>query len=191
MKNAYKVEEEKFIPFKTYLLEKEKLAESTAADYVKRIITICREEGIDHQYLQEHIEEICFEYTDGDKKALGQRSHNSYRGALLQFKKFVIDHHGTLKTNSNVKPKYHFEVNRVPNEHFGVIKLYDENNNVIDTDTTLSVEHHPAKEASRDLYFKCINMLFRSVYNKDNTKLLDLLRLLNVPLTIDGNVIIH
>lgn len=190
MRNSYKVEEEKLIPFKTYLLEVEKLAESTASDYVKRIITICKEEEIDYEYLQENIEKFCFDYTDGDKKALGQRSHNSYRGALLQFKKFVTEHNGVLSFNSKVKPKYHFDVNRVPGEHFGVIKLYDENNNVIDTDTTISREHHSTEETSRDLYFKCINMMFRSVYNKDNTKLLDVLRSLDASFTIEGKDII-
>ena len=40
MNNAYKAEEEKLIPFKTYLLKEEKISESTASDYIKRIITI-------------------------------------------------------------------------------------------------------------------------------------------------------
>ena len=190
MRNAYKVEEDKLIPFKTYLLNEEKLAESTASDYVKRIITICKEEDIDVNYLQENIEQICFDYTEGKKKDLGQRSHNSYRGALLQFKKFTVQYKGVLPSNNNVKPKYHFEVNRVPNEHFGVIKLYDENNNVIDTDTTLSREHYSPSEMSRDLYHKCIEMMFRSVYNKDNTKLLDVLRSLDASFTIEGKDLI-
>jgi hypothetical protein len=70
MNNAYKAEEEKLIPFKTYLLKEEKISESTASDYIKRIITICKENEIDVEHLQTNIDQICFDYTQGSKKGL-------------------------------------------------------------------------------------------------------------------------
>ena len=189
MNNAYKAEEEKLIPFKTYLLKEEKISESTASDYIKRIITICKENEIDVEHLQTNIDQICFDYTQGSKKDLGQRSHNSYRSAILKFHKFVTKCGGVLSSN-NTKPKYHFEVYRIPNEHFGVIKLYDENNNLVATETTLSREHYDTKTVSKDMLLKCLNMMFKYIYDKDNTEIIEVLRTIGVSLTLEGKDII-
>ena len=188
MNNAHKKEEEKLIPFKTYLLIEAQIAESTAADYVKRIVTICREENIDVDYLSEHIDAIVREYTEGAKQDLGRRSHNSYRSALLRFQKFV--QRGGVINSTSKNPKYHFEINQVPGELFGAIKLYDRNGKLLDTNVTLDKHHYSAAEISRDLMEKCVKMMFDKVYGKDDSKVLEVLRTLDCSLTISGKVII-
>ena len=188
MNNAYKMKELELAPFKVYLRTEAKLSELTTNDYVKRIITICKEENIDISALFENIDKISFDYTEGNKQDLGRRSHNSYRSALLQFKKFVSSG-GAINSNSK-KPKWHFEVNQVPGEGFGTIKLYDENNNLIDTQFTLDMHHHTSQEGSRDVALKCIDMMFKNAYNKDTTKLYEVLGTLDCSLTVSGKKIV-
>ena len=71
--------------FKLYLIKDAKLSEITARDYVKRILSICNQEGITLDDLVENIEHYAYEYSDGSKIELGKRSHNSYRSAIKQF----------------------------------------------------------------------------------------------------------
>ena len=190
MNYAYKKEEEKYIAFKTYLLTEAKLSELTANDYVRRLITICKENNIDYSHLEENIDTITYDYTKGSKIDLGKRSHNSYRSALLQFQKFVKNG-GSVNNNAKQSTaKYHFEVYQVPGETFGAIKLYDENSKLIATNATLDKDNHDVSKMSRDMIEKCIKMMFDNVYNKDTSKLLQVLRMLECSLTVSGKKII-
>ena len=188
MNNAHKKEEGKLTPFKTFLRTEARISESTASDYVKRIVTICKEEGIGAEALTEKIDAIVRDYTEGEKQELGKRSHNSYRSALLQFQRFAKQ--GGVIKSTNAAPEYHFEVNQVPGEGFGTIKLYDKDGNLLDTQATLDKHHHAVSEMSRDLAEKCIKMMFDRVYDKDASKLYEVLRTLNCSLTISGKKII-
>ncbi len=185
MNNAYKKEEQKLIAFKTYLLADAKLSELTAADYVKRIITVCKEENYSYDFLKENIADIAFDYTKGEKQELGRRSHNSYRSAILQFQKFV--NAGGSITPNNKKPSYHFEIDQVPGEHFGTIKLYDQDGTLLDTQVTLDMNFYSPSEGTRDVAKKCINMMFEKVYGKDTSKLYEVLKMLDCSLTISGH----
>ena len=177
--------------FKLYLIKDSKLSEITARDYVKRIVSICNEEKIILDDLVENIEHYAYEYSDGSKIELGKRSHNSYRSAIKHFYNFIKNAGGTISANPNIKPKYNFEIYKIPGEHFGIIKLIDlETNQVIDTETSISREHHSATEVHRDISLKCLDMVFRTIYANDNSKLDDILSSLGISLTIDGNKII-
>ena len=188
MNNAHKKEAETLITFKTYLLTQAGIAESTASDYVKRIVTISKEEGKSIEELSENINAIVYDYTEGEKQERGQRSHNSYRSALLKFQAFMAQG-GTIKS-THVEPKYRFDVNQVPGELFGTIKLYDQDGNLLDTQTTLDKHHYEPSKMTRDLAEKCIKMMFDKVYNKDATKLFEVLRMLDCSLTVSGKKII-
>jgi hypothetical protein len=90
MNNAKAIEKESLNDFRNYLLRTVKLAESTSSDYCKRILTICKEEGIEITDLSDKIETLCYDYTEGSKKELGARSHNSYRSAIISFKNYIV-----------------------------------------------------------------------------------------------------
>ena len=173
--------------FRLYLIKDAKLSEITARDYVKRILSICNQEGITLDDLVENIEHYAYEYSDGSKIELGKRSHNSYRSAIKQFYKFIKNAGGTISANPNIKSKFHIEIYKIPGEHFGIIKLIDlETNQVLDTETSISKEHHSGAEVQKDISLKCINMIFRTIYANDNSKLCDILSSSGISMTIDG-----
>ena len=184
MSGTFMLDEQELISFKSYLLKVARISPATASDYVKRIITICKEEKIDFSALQENINKLAEEYTEGEKKELGKRSHNSYRSALLQFQRFVGQ--GGTVSKPTAEPKYHFEVNQVPGEGFGTIKLYDEDHNLLDTQMTLDMKTHSSAEGSRDIAEKCIKMMFDHVYNKNADKLYEVLGTLDCSLAVSG-----
>lgn len=181
--------EESFIHFKLYLTSVEKVAGSTADGYVKRIVAICREEGITPEELAGRIKELYYEYSEGSKKELGMRSHNTYRAALKHFYHYVIEHHGKLdqppKAASASEPKYRIEVNQFPNERFGVIKLRDKDGTLLDTAATMSRDTHTTDDVMYDMVSKALTMLLQEVYKKDVNGALDLMKTLGASFSMD------
>ncbi len=98
---------------------------------------------------------------------------------------FVAMNKQSVQINNDAK--YHFDIKKVPGETFGIIRLINKTTNkILDVETTLIRANHSTQEAALDLYIKCLNMLFRSVYNNETTKLVELLMSLGVTLSIDG-----
>ena len=186
--------EESFIHFKLYLTSVEKVAGSTADGYVKRIVAICREEGITPEELAGRIKELYYEYSEGSKKELGMRSHNTYRAALKHFYHYVIDHHGQLgrqsqQTTTSREPNYLIDVTRVPDERFGVIKLRDKDGTLLDTAAMISLETHSTDETIDDMLLKSLIMLVKTIYKKDSDGAMALIQTLGASLTMDGKKI--
>ena len=76
--NNYKTnQKEKLTSFKLYLMNKKMVSNQTASDYVNRIIKICIEEDLSVEDLKNKGDKLLYEYTEGSKKELGDRSHNS------------------------------------------------------------------------------------------------------------------
>lgn len=88
--------------FREYLKKEVNLSDSTVEDYCKRIIMICRFEEITLEDIHDNIETLCNDYTEGNKKDLGAKSHNSYRSALIKFKNYIV-YSNTNKQNINKK----------------------------------------------------------------------------------------
>ena len=189
MNNYYKELEKEFTAFKTYLLSVRKISEATASDYIKRLITICKEEEISVEELTNNIEKICFEYTEGEKVELGKRSHNSYRSALIQYRNFVTSNSNNAQNKTRPEPEYHIVIEKVPNEHFGTIKLLDKNNKLIALDVSLSKEMVSTNELGNDMFTKCLDMIFRTIYKDTYNKQLEIIKNLNISLTMDGKKI--
>ena len=181
---------DRLVTFRLYLKTVEKVVDSTADGYVKRILAICREENLSLDTLAENIKDVYFEYSAGAKRELGMRSHNSYRAALKHFCRFVTEYHGKLdKSNpasASPTPTCRIEIRRVPNERFGVIRLFDKAGKLLDTSVTLSRESHSADEITQDLAMKSLIMVLQNVYKNDSAKIFEILRNAGVSLSIDG-----
>ena len=181
---------DRLISFKLYLKNVEKIADSTADGYVKRILAICREEDLALEALAENVKEIYYEYSEGAKRELGMRSHNSYRAALKHFCRFVTEYHGKLdKSNpasASPAPTCRIEIRRVPNERFGVIRLFDKAGKLLDTSVTLSRETHSSDEITHDLALKSLIMMLQNVYKNDSAKIFEILMKAGASLSIDG-----
>ena len=72
--------------------EGESVKELTEAfhEAVDDYLAYCKEEGIEITDLSDKIETLCYDYTEGTKKELGARSHNSYRSAIISFKNYIV-----------------------------------------------------------------------------------------------------
>lgn len=188
--NAMDLEINRLIHFKVYLTGEKKIADSTADGYVKRVLAICREENLTLEGLMGCIKGLYYEYSEGAKRELGMRSHNSYRAALKHFYHFVIEHHGKLdqppKAASASEPKYRIEVDQFPHERFGVIKLRDKDGKVLDTAATMSRDTHSSDDMADDMALKALIMLIQNVYKKDMNGALDLMKTLGASFTLDG-----
>lgn len=62
---------------------------STVYDYTKRVIKICKREGITIKQLAENINDYVEKYdTYGSEEEFGKRSHNAFINALKRFDDF-------------------------------------------------------------------------------------------------------
>lgn len=190
MNNYHKELEKEFVAFKTYLISVKKISETTASDYIKRLISICKEEDIGFEELTNNIEKICYEYTEGEKVELGKRSHNSYRSALIHYRNFVTLNNNNSQNKARPEPEYHIVIERVPNEHFGTIKLLDKDNKLIGLDVSLSKEQVSTGDLGNDMFAKCLDMIFRTVYKGTYNKQIEIIKSMNISLTMDGKKII-
>ena len=186
MKKHLMDESQRLEPFKLYMVSKEKMTPLVASDYCKRILTICREENVDLSALGESIDRICIEYTEGSKAEFGRRSHNAYRAALKKYQKFLSQ--GGAPTAAPTKaPSYRVVVQHVPNEHFGTIKLYDANDNLIDVECTKDTKLAGVPETANEMFVKCVSMLLRASGGDTTSKGLEIIKnVFNGTFTIDG-----
>ncbi len=177
MKNYLKDYGEKLNTFKLYLKTKEKLSDSTIEDYCKRIITICREEEFDIDYLNENIEKICYDYSDGDKKDLGARSHNSYRSALKQYKNYITQSNGNTANNivnsQGNNPTYKIEAKKHC-KHIAIIELKNNKGEVINAEM---LKKDDLINFNKEFFKICYNLAIDEVLDK-NGNIVDFIRFL-------------
>ena len=91
-----------------------------------------------------------------------------------------------MKNNSTI----HFEINKLPNERFGVIKMFDKNNKLIGVGATNSKDViKDDKEFVTDMYLHLLDMLIEAYAKQGHEKLEELLIKLDASLTLDGNIV--
>ena len=70
-----------------------------------------------------------------------------------------------------------------------IIKLLDKNNKLIAVDVSLSKEMVSTNELGNDMFTKCLDMIFRTIYKDTYNKQLEIIKNLNISLTMDGKKI--
>ena len=95
-------------------------------------------------------------------------------------------------TNSTDPIQYRIEIQKVPNEHFGTIKLYDSSNTVISADVTMIKNTSTdSNVVTGDLVEKCLMMLIKADPNEQTRTIIGILQNeFNVSMNIDGKKIL-
>ncbi len=185
--NIYKSQEKaKLTGYIDYLTNVAHLSESTANDYCKRLLTICYEEGIDVEDLSDNIETLYSEYTTGSKKDKGARSHNSYRGAITQFRNYLSWSHSQQLFADGEKYLLQFSSAKVKEQRIGVATLTDTS-----TNQTISVRSF-IKDQVSDLQ-KLMKIVWEMTYDavikeKGVEGIYDILKSLSFGLEIEDGV---
>ena len=156
--------------FKTYLLYVRKISKATADDYCKRIKKICRDEKLTYSELNTQIEKIACIYTEGEKKEIGNMSHNSYSNALKQYLAFVkysedivVEWDHTIKLGKTKSG--------MPN-----VSIYDEKNS--ETISSVSLNHYGGKdfdEFGYELVSTMVQLCLPIIHKNNPNAILDFL----------------
>ena len=164
--NNFKIKEKnKLEGFRLYLISKAKISESTAGDYCKRIKKICEEENIYYEDLCKNIDKYVFDHCDGDKKELGSRSHNSYRGALKQLSMFLKSY----STRSN----YEIHLTKIDDD-FCVLSLKDKNDNTIGS-LPINIKNYSKENRLYQVADKIMNICLPIIIKNNPERLFDFL----------------
>ena len=200
-----------------YHLIKKGKRNNTAYDYVRRIGAICKEFNVDIGELYSRksacsIDDLIGMYSKGGvKNDENVKRHNSPLSALKQFSLFMDEtainvndvflyderfylssKGGTVKPSGSANPaRYHIEIQRVPHEKFGTIKLYDSSDTLIAADVTMNRGTADGKTVTDDLMLKCLLMLIKADPNEQTGKVIDIIRNeFSVSLSIDDKKIL-
>ena len=183
MKNYLKDYDEKLKAFKLHLKTNEKLSDSTIDDYCKRIITICREEEFDIDYLNENIEKICYDYSDGDKKDLGARSHNSYKSALKKYLQYIQNSGHTVNNNYNIE--YTIELKKHC-RHIALIELKNQQGETINAGMLKNVD---TSKFNKEFFKICYNLAIEEVLDNHLEDFNNFLKKMGIQISVDGVIL--
>jgi len=183
MKMYLKGYETELQTFKLYLKTKYNLSDSTIEDYCKRIITICREEKYDIDYLNNNIEKIYYDYTEGNKKEQGARSHNSYKSALKKYYNYIQN---AANPSSNTEIKYTVELTKHC-KSIALVELKNDQGKVINADMLKKVEN---ADFNKEIFKICYSLVIEELFDDSNIdKFNDFLKKLGVQISVDGVIL--
>lgn len=86
--------------FKAWLLAQD-YSKLSARDYTYRILKVKEIEGLTWKEFVNNLKTITLTYDTGDKKAIGDRSHQSVKNAIRAFGRFLADKTVSAKTGLN------------------------------------------------------------------------------------------